>query len=744
MKRKDHDIFELVEQGKFEFEAWLALNQLQLPAKAIKKMALAVELAQKNVSQTPTLKLNTLAAGLELAEVLTHFNADSDTLTAAILLPAVIADAIKVETIKEKVGKPIADLVQGAGQMEAIRALQQETQQQTGTGQDDQQVESLRKMLLAMVDDARVVLLKLADRVISLRHIKHSSRELQVAFAKETRDIFAPLANRLGIGQLKWELEDFAFRYLEPETYKKIAKSLKEKRVAREQYIEEVIGLLSDKLKAEQITGEVSGRVKHIYSIWKKMTRKNLPFEEIYDVRAVRILVEKVQDCYGALGIVHGEWQHIPKEFDDYVATPKENGYSSIHTAVLGPEGKVLEVQIRTFQMHEEAEKGIAAHWAYKEGANLAKAGVDDKIAWMRQLLEWQSELADANPDELMEEFQTSVSEDRVFCFTPGGKVIDLPLGATPIDFAYRVHTSVGHRCIGAKVSGRIVPLTYQVQSGDVIEIMTKKEEAPSRDWLVPYNGYIAAPRTRHKINQWFNKLNKEDNANAGRLLLDKELARLELKNIDLLQLAAKLHLASEIELLAKIGTGDLGINQVINRAKELFQSTQQASEKIQDITPTLRKKSKRNSMSDISVSGVGDLLTNIAKCCKPVPGEGIIGYITQGRGIVIHSKHCVHAKKALEQKPERVIPVEWQADSSNHYSVDLVIHAFDRRGLLKDITTVLSNEDAAITDMTTRKIKEQVVIHLEVELSAAKDLQRILSLLKQLPNIFEVARKRG
>ncbi len=737
MKRKDHDIFELIEQDKFEFEAWLALNELELTSKAMKKMALAVGLAEKNVSKTPNLKLNTLAAGLELAEVLTHFNADSDTLTAAILLPAVIADSIKIETIKDKVGKPIADLVNGAGQMEAIRNLQQ----QTGAEQDSQQIESLRKMLLAMVDDARVVLLKLADRVISLRHIKNSSRELQITFARETKDIFAPLANRLGIGQLKWELEDFAFRYLEPETYKNIAKNLKEKRVAREKYIKNVIQLLTDKIEAENIQGEVSGRVKHIYSIWKKMQRKNLPFEEIYDVRAVRILVEKVQDCYATLGIVHGEWQHIPKEFDDYVATPKENGYSSIHTAVLGPEGRVIEVQIRTFKMHEEAEKGIAAHWAYKEGANIAKAGVDEKIAWMRQLLEWQSELADANPDELMDEFQTSVSEDRVFTFTPGGKVVDLPAGCTPIDFAYRVHTSVGHRCIGAKVKGRIVPLTYKVKSGDVIEIMTKKDEAPSRDWLVPYHGYISASRTRGKINQWFNKLNKEDNANEGRVLLEKELARVGIKDADFSELASRLHLAAEMELLAKIGTGDLGINLVINRARELFQPEEQQR---QDITPALKKKTKRKSMSDISVSGVGDLLTNIAKCCKPVPGESIIGYITQGRGIVIHSKECVHAKKALEQKPERVIDVDWEGDSANNYAVDLTIHAFDRRGLLKDVTTVLSNEDAAITDMNTHKNKEQVTINLEVELAASEDLQRILSLLKQLPNIFEVSRRRG
>ncbi|NVK22095.1 MAG: GTP diphosphokinase [Kangiellaceae bacterium] len=745
MKRKDHDIFQLVEQGEFDFEAWLALNQLELPSKAVKKMALAVELAQKNVSKTPILKLNTLATGLELAEVLTHFNADTDTLTAAILLPAVIAEAVKVETIKDKVGKSIADLVQGAGQMEAIRALQQESlQHQDDPEQDSQQVESLRKMLLAMVDDARVVLLKLADRVISLRHIKNSSRELQLAFAKETKDIFAPLANRLGIGQLKWELEDLAFRYLEPETYKKIAKSLKEKRVAREKYIDEVIKILSDKLKQEHIKGEVTGRVKHIYSIWKKMQRKNLPFEEIYDVRAVRILVERVQDCYGALGIVHGEWQHIPKEFDDYVATPKENGYSSIHTAVLGPQGNVLEIQIRTFQMHEEAEKGIAAHWAYKEGANLAKVGVDEKIAWMRQLLEWQSELADANPDELMEEFQTSVSEDRVFAFTPGGKVVDLPVGSTPIDFAYRIHTSIGHRCIGAKVSGRIVPLTYQVQSGDVIEIMTKKDEAPSRDWLVPYNGYIAASRTRSKIKQWFNKLDKEDNANAGKELLDKELSRADLRNIDYAELAAKLHLSAEIEMLAKIGTGDLGINQVINRAQELHDAVQPHTAKRQDITPVLRKKSKRKSMGDISVSGVGDLLTSIAKCCKPVPGEAIIGYITQGRGIVIHSKSCTHAKKAINDKPERILPVEWEAESGNHYAVDLTIHAFDRRELLKDITTIISNEKAAITDMNTHKNHEKVVINLEVELSAIDDLHKVTSLLKQLPNVFEVVRRRG
>ncbi|MHC9510055.1 GTP diphosphokinase [Kangiella sp. M94] len=736
MKRKDHDIFELVDNSQFSFEPWLELNQLTVDGKPKSKLQKAVTMAQQNVSVTPVLKLNTLAAGLELAEVLTHFNADPDTLTAAVLLPSVIAGSIKIETIKDKVGSTIAGLVEGAGQMEAMRSLQQET----GAENDHQQVESLRKMLLGMVNDARVVLLKLADRVVSLRHIKDSSRETQLTFARETKNIFAPLANRLGIGQLKWELEDLAFRYLEPEAYLSIAKNLKEKRVDRERYIDDVTQLLEQKLKEENIKGEVSGRVKHIYSIWKKMTRKKVGFEEIYDVRAVRILVERVQDCYGALGIVHGEWQHIPKEFDDYVATPKENGYRSIHTAVVGPEGKILEIQIRTFQMHEESEKGIAAHWAYKEGANLAKVGVDDKIAWMRQLLEWQSELADVNADELMHEFQSSVSEDRVFVFTPQGKVIDLPAGSTPIDFAYRIHSSIGHRCVGAKINGRIVPLTYQVQTGEVIEIMTQKEESPSRDWLIPHNGYINSSRTRHKIQQFFNKLDQEDNANAGRQLLEKELARNHLTNVPHQELAQKLHLASDVEMYTKIGTGNLGITQAINRAKELLESKQPQ----RDIQPTLRKKSKRKSFSDVSVSGVGDLLTSIAKCCKPVPGEDIIGYVTQGRGIVIHLKDCTHARKALRDKPERIIPVQWEAESTNAYAVDLVITAMDRKSLLKDITTVLANENAGVTDLSTSKRNEQVQISIEIELSQLEDLQRIITLLKQLPNIFTVERRRG
>lgn len=736
MKRKDHDIFELVDNSQFSFEQWLELNQLTVDGKPKSKLQKAVTMAQQNVSVTPVLKLNTLAAGLELAEVLTHFNADPDTLTAAVLLPSVIAGSIKIETIKDKVGSTIAGLVEGAGQMEAMRSLQQET----GAENDQQQVESLRKMLLGMVNDARVVLLKLADRVVSLRHIKDSSRETQLTFARETKNIFAPLANRLGIGQLKWELEDLSFRYLEPEAYLSIAKNLKEKRVDRERYIDDVTQLLEQKLKEENIKGEVSGRVKHIYSIWKKMTRKKVGFEEIYDVRAVRILVERVQDCYGALGIVHGEWQHIPKEFDDYVATPKENGYRSIHTAVVGPEGKILEIQIRTFQMHEESEKGIAAHWAYKEGANLAKVGVDDKIAWMRQLLEWQSELADVNADELMHEFQSSVSEDRVFVFTPQGKVIDLPAGSTPIDFAYRIHSSIGHRCVGAKINGRIVPLTYQVQTGEVIEIMTQKEESPSRDWLIPHNGYINSSRTRHKIQQFFNKLDQEDNANAGRHLLEKELARNDLANVPYRELAQKLHLSSDVELYTKIGTGNLGITQAINRAKELLESKQPQ----RDIKPVLRKKSKRKSFSDVSVSGVGDLLTSIAKCCKPVPGEEIIGYITQGRGIVIHHKDCTHAKKALRDKPERIISVQWEAESTNAYAVDLVITAMDRKSLLKDITTILANENAGVTDLSTSKRGEQVQINIEVELSQLEDLQRVITLLKQLPNIFKVERRRG
>lgn len=734
MKRKEHDIFEIVESGQFDFEQWLTLNYLSLPDKAKKKLKKAVELADKNVSITPVIRLNTLAAGLELAEVLTHFNADNDTLTAAVLLPTVISGQLDDEVLSKHFGKGISELVRGAGQMEAMRSLQQSS----GAENDEHQVESLRKMLLAMVNDARVVLLKLADRVVTLRHIKDASDELQYLFAKETKDIFAPLANRLGIGQLKWELEDLAFRYLEPDAYKKIAKSLREKRVAREQYIVDVIDLLNKKLEAESIHGEVTGRVKHIYSIWKKMTRKKVSFEEIYDVRAVRILVDKVQDCYGTLGVVHGSWQHIPKEFDDYIATPKQNGYRSIHTAVVGPEGKVLEIQIRTHRMHEEAEKGIAAHWAYKEGANLAKAGVDEKIEWMRQLLEWQSELADTASDDLMHEFQTSVSDDRIFVFTPQGKVIDLPSGSTPIDFAYRIHTSVGHRCIGAKVKGRIVPLTHQLETGDVVEIMTKKEELPSRDWLISYNGYIGSSRTRSKINQFFNKLDREDNVNEGRILLERELSRNELSDVDHRELAQRLHLASQQELYIKIGTGDLGIMQVLNRAKEQKEDKKPK----QDIKPVLRKKSKRKSMGDISVSGVGDLLTQIGKCCKPVPGEDIVGYITRGRGIVIHRKSCTHIKKAEQDRPERLIPVNWEGEASNAYAVDLRIVALDRKSLLKDVTTVLANEHASITDLSTRRDNEQVELSLEVELGQVDDLNRVMTLLKQLPNVFNVDRR--
>jgi GTP pyrophosphokinase len=734
MKRKEHDIFEIVDSGNFNFDQWLELNELSLSDKAEKKLRKAVELAQKNVSTTPVIRLNTLAAGLELAEVLTHFNADSDTLIASVLLPSVISQSLDHETLKKHCGNSIADLVLGAGQMEAMRSLQQSS----GAGNDEQQVESLRKMLLAMVNDARVVLLKLADRVVTLRHIKDADRELQLLFAKETDDIFAPLANRLGIGQLKWELEDLAFRYIEPDAYKTIAKSLREKRVDREQYIHDVLELLNNKLAAESIKADITGRVKHIYSIWKKMTRKNVSFEEIYDVRAVRILVDKVQDCYATLGIVHGSWQHIPKEFDDYVATPKENGYRSIHTAVVGPEGKVLEVQIRTHQMHEEAEKGIAAHWAYKEGTNLTRVGVDEKIEWMRQLLEWQSELADTASDDLMQEFQSSVADDRIFVFTPQGKVIDLPSGSTPIDFAYRIHTSIGHRCVGAKVKGRIVPLTYKLSTGEVVEIMTKGEELPSRDWLIPYNQYIGSSRTRNKIAQFFNKLDKEDNANAGKALLEKELSRANLADVDHRELAQRLHLASEQELYIKMGSGDLGIMQALNRAKEF----KEVQEPRRDINPTLRQKTKRQSYNDISVSGVGDLLTQIAKCCKPVPGEEIVGYITKSRGIMIHRQSCTHVKKANVDRPERLIPVSWEGKATSSYAVDLRISAMDRKSLLKDITTILANEQASITDLSTHRKNEQVELWIEVELSQIDDLNRVMTLIRQLPNIFSVERK--
>ena len=506
--------------------------------------------------QVPMLEL-----GAEMVEILVTLNMDMDTLNAALIFPLLDNNILSQDQVNEMWAKRIAKLVKGATDMEGIRALQNKGSDKIAASQ----VDNLRHMLLAMVEDVRAVVIKLAERICYLQQIKEADEETKVLVAREISSIYAPLANRLGIGQLKWELEDLSFRYLQPTIYKKLAKQLAEKRIDRENYIQDFVSKVEDSLKEMHVVGSANGRPKHIYSIYRKMQKKELQFEQLFDVRAVRVVVEKIQDCYAALGAIHTMWHHIPSEFDDYIANPKPNGYQSIHTVVLGDEGKAIEVQIRTQKMHEDSELGVAAHWKYKEGSAGGKSagGYEEKIAWLRKLLAWQEDLADS--EDLVDEIRSQVFDDRVYVFTPNGEVIDLPAGSTPVDFAYYIHSQVGHRCIGAKIANHIVPFTYQLKTGDQVEILTQKEPNPSRDWLNPNLGYLNAPRARHKVATWFRKQDRDKNILAGRELLETELAKVKLKLSDVSPAIERFNVSSDDDIFAGIGNGDLRLNQLVH-----------------------------------------------------------------------------------------------------------------------------------------------------------------------------------
>ncbi|WP_444994203.1 GTP diphosphokinase [Aliikangiella sp. IMCC44359] len=673
----------------------------------------------------------------EQANILSSLGVNPITLMAAMLYPFHEHDLLSLEIIKEKISPSITNLLKGVKSMDAIRSLQADY----SSKDDASQIDNLRKMLLAMVDDVRVVLIKLAERLYLLRTAATSldNPDESIKIAKEISDVYAPLANRLGIGQIKWEMEDLAFRILHRDEYKKIAKHLAEKRVARETYVTNVLNIIDQSLRAINIVADLQGRAKHIYSIWKKMIRKQVGFEEIYDVRAVRVLVPEIQDCYSVLGVVHGLWKHIPKEFDDYIATPKENGYRSLHTAVIGPEGKTLEIQIRTFAIHQESELGVAAHWKYKEGKGVS-GGHEAKIAWLRQLLEWQDEVTESA--DIVDEFRNQVLEDRIYVFTPQGKLIDLPLGSTPLDFAYRVHTDVGHQCRGAKVNGKIIPLTQALETGQRVEILTSKNGGPSRDWLSEHHGYIKSSRARSKINQWFRHQDKDKNISAGKLLIEKEIQKHNLKQVDFLKVAKHFNYNKEDELYAGIGVGDKGLHQVINAIRSLLQTPPPINR--DTVIKKQAKVAKRSASSDILVEGVGNLLTRMAGCCKPVPGDDISGYVTQGRGIMIHRSDCHYLINANKNSPEKVLNVAWTDSVNERYLIDLMIKANDRNGLLGDITTLMAEEKVNVTYLNTHVNKQRltVVIKIQIEVPSIVTVDRIMSKIKQLPTIVSVQRK--
>ncbi|WP_437612473.1 GTP diphosphokinase [Erwinia sp. V71] len=688
--------------------------------------------------------------GIEMVEILMMLSMDNDSLRSALLFPLANAGLVSEETLEEHFGKAIVSLVHGVRDMDAIRQLKAIHNDSMAS----EQVDNVRRMLLAMVEDFRCVVIKLAERIAHLREVKDAPEDERVLAAKECTNIYAPLANRLGIGQLKWELEDFCFRYLHPDEYKQIAKLLHERRIDREQYIENFVSSLREAMAQEGVKAEVYGRPKHIYSIWRKMQKKSLAFDELFDVRAVRIVAERLQDCYGALGTVHTLYRHLPSEFDDYVANPKPNGYQSIHTVVLGPQGKTVEIQIRTRQMHEDAELGVAAHWKYKEGAPAAAqskgaSGHEERIAWLRKLIAWQEEMADSG--EMLDEVRSQVFDDRVYVFTPKGDVVDLPAGSTPLDFAYNIHSDIGHRCIGAKIGGRIVPFTYQLQMGDQIEIITQKQPNPSRDWLNPNLGYITTSRGRSKIHAWFRKQDRDKNILAGRQILDNELNHLDisLREAEKL-LLPRYNVNSLDELLAAIGGGDIRLNQMSNFLQSKLNkpsAEEEDREALRQLTqkshtpPAARSSSKGSGR--VVVEGVGNLMHHIARCCQPIPGDDIVGFITQGRGISVHRADCDQLAELVTHAPERIVDAVWGESYSSGYSLVVRVTANDRSGLLRDITTILANEKVNVLGVSSRSDtkKQLATIDMDIEIYNQQVLSRVLARLNQVPDIIDAKR---
>ncbi|TXR37721.1 GTP diphosphokinase [Ectopseudomonas mendocina] len=734
------------DDGSINLVAWLDHVTRVDPALDRQALQEACEFARDAEQQANTSEhhwsegASTFRAGLDIAEILADLKLDQDSLVAAVIYRGVREGKITLAAVQQRFGAVVAKLIEGVLRMAAISASINPRESVVVGSQT--QVENLRKMLVAMVDDVRVALIKLAERTCAIRAVKEADEDKRQRVAREVFDIYAPLAHRLGIGHIKWELEDLSFRYLEPDQYKQIAKLLHERRLDREQYINDAMANLRQELEATGIKADISGRAKHIYSIWRKMQRKGLQFSQIYDVRAVRVLVPEVRDCYTTLGIVHTLWRHIPKEFDDYIANPKENGYRSLHTAVLGPEGKVLEVQIRTHAMHEEAELGVCAHWRYK-GTDVKSGSnhYEEKISWLRQVIEWHEELGDIGG--LAEQLRVDIEPDRVYVFTPDGHAIDLPKGATPLDFAYRVHTEIGHNCRGAKVNGRIVPLTYSLQTGEQVEIITSKQGTPSRDWLNPNLGYVTTSRARAKIVHWFKLQDRDQNVAAGKQLLERELARMALVGADFDKLAEKANLKTAEDLFAALGAGDVRLAHAVNLAQQLLEP-ERGNEQL-ELIPRKAQGFKPGKRGDIQIQGVGNLLTQMAGCCQPLPGDPIVGYITLGRGVTIHRQDCPTALQQTAREPERMIQVSWGPVPVQTYPVEIVIKAYDRSGLLRDVTQVLLNEKLNVLAVNTRSNKEDntASMSITVEIPGLDALGRLLARIGQLPNIIEARRHR-
>ena len=669
---------------------------------------------------------------LEIVEVVSGLTDDDDIRKGAALLPLLETGLIKEDRALQIFGETATRIA-----AELVRVGSLGLASQSGAALTASQAEALRKMLLAIVTDPRLVLIKLAAQLVALRNSKDAPVQERERIARETRDIYAPLASRLGVWQLKWELEDLSFRHLEPDNYKLVAGWLAAKRIDRERYIDEVIGQINAELTRAHIEHDVAGRPKHLYSIWRKMQRKGLSFDQLYDIRAVRVLVHSIADCYATLGIVHSLWPYIPGEFDDYIATPKDNLYRSLHTAVIGPGKLPVEIQIRTREMHEHAELGVAAHWRYKEGGKRNPA-YEQKIVWLRQILEPADRDTQESSNDFLDRVRSEVFEDRVYALSPRGEVIELPRGATPLDFAYHVHTDLGHRCRGAKVNGRMVPLTQQLANGDQVEIITAKQPNPSRDWLVPSLGYLVSQRNRSKVRSWFRKLDEEQNRQQGRQIFERELQRLAIHHLSLEELLKEMRFDTADLLYQAIGEGDITAAQIAGAILRLVRPQELPS-------PIPRRPAVgTKTPQGITIEGVGDLLSHFPRCCSPVPPEAIAGYITLGRGVSIHRQDCAALKRLEQSHPERLIAVEWGTGNDRAFPVDINVRAFDRRGLVRDITGVLADSKINIQGMNTQTDDADGIadINLRVTVQDLEELSRVLGRIQGLPNIMSARRK--
>ncbi|MCG6896858.1 MAG: bifunctional (p)ppGpp synthetase/guanosine-3',5'-bis(diphosphate) 3'-pyrophosphohydrolase [Thiocapsa sp.] len=671
---------------------------------------------------------------LSTADILARLQMDYETLIAALLNGCLnqgdLTEAQLVDRFGTGIARMVGDLAR-IGQIANVNAI-------IAAKDQDEHEENLRRLLLGIAEDVRVVLVVLAERVHLMRAIKDLEPKRRNKIARDTQRIYAPLANRLGIWQIKWELEDLSLRYLKPDEYRRIATLLAERREEREQYIAAVIQTLRAKFEEARIDAQITGRPKHIYSIWRKMQRKEVDIAEIFDLRAVRILVDTVADCYAALGLVHGLWKHIPKEFDDYIATPKGNMYQSLHTAVIGPEDKPLEVQIRTPEMHRHAELGVAAHWSYKE-AKGHDAEFQRRVIWMRSWLELKNEGDEAS--DFLERFKAELEPVHIYVLTPQSKVIELPKGATALDFAYAIHSEVGNRCRGARVNGRIVPLSQELRSGDTVEILTQKNAAPSRDWLSPHHGYLTTARARNRVRQWFKQLDHDQHLQVGRSALDRELTRLGiLDKPNLEELAARFNFKRAEDLLAAIGRGDLAVGQAARQVGE--RSTEQPKEP--EPKPRQPQKHRTEPTADVVVEGVDDLMTHMAQCCKPVPNDPIIGFVTRGRGVTIHRMDCGNMRHLPPAEAERLIGVHW-ADHPTQagYPVDVLVIAADRKGLLRDVSSVLSDDEVDVLGVNTHSERstDTAAMRFTLEVKDMAHLEKILSRLQQIPSVLDVRR---